>query len=66
MPKYLALTRTDCRQIAANGSVNVYDLEYPAGPAPDDGTISITARFILREPMWADRATVVLQHPLPK
>lgn len=66
MPRYLALTRADCRQIVANGSVNVYDLEYPAGPAPDDGTISTSARFILREPMWVDRARIVLQHPLPK
>ena len=66
MPKYLALTRADCRQIVANGSVNVYDLEYPAGPAPDDGPILTSARFILREPMWVDRARIVLLHPLPK
>ena len=66
MPKYLALTRADCRQIAENGSVNVYDLEYPAGPVPDGGTISSAARFILREPLRADRARIVLKHPLPK
>jgi hypothetical protein len=64
IPKYLALSPADCRQIAAYGSVN--DLEYPAGPVPDGGAISTTARFILREPMWVDRVRIVLKHPLPK
>jgi hypothetical protein len=66
IPKYLALTPADCRQIAAYGSVNVYDLEYPAGPVPDDGVISTTASFILREPIWVERERIVLKHPLPK
>ena len=66
MPKYLALTPADCRQIAAYGSVNVYDLEYPVGSVPDGGALSTAARFILREPMWVDRARIVLKHPLPK
>jgi hypothetical protein len=66
MPRYLALTPADCRQIAAYGSVNVYDLEYPADSIPDGDTISTAARFILREPMWVDRARIVLKDPLPK
>ena len=66
IPKYLALTPADCRQIAAYGSVSVYDLEYPAGPVPDDGVISTTASFILREPIWVERARIVLKDPLPK
>jgi hypothetical protein len=66
MPSHLALTPADCRQIAAYGSVNVHDLEYPAGPVPDGDAVFATARFILREPMWVDRARVVLKHPLPK
>ena len=66
IPKYLALSPADCRQIATYGSVNVYDLEYPAGSVPDRGAISTAARFILREPMWVDRKHIVLKHPLPK
>jgi hypothetical protein len=66
MPRYLALTPADCRQIAAYGSVNVYDLEYPADSIPDGDTVSTAARFILREPMWVDRARIVLKDPLPK
>jgi hypothetical protein len=66
MPEYLALTPADCRQIAAYGSVNVYDLEYPAAPVPDGDAVSTAARFILREPLWVDRARIVLKHPLPK
>jgi hypothetical protein len=66
MPGYLALSPADCRQIAAYGSVNVYDLEYPAGSIPDGDAAPTAARFILREPMWVDRARIVLQHPLPK
>ena len=70
MPGYLALSPADCRQIAAYGSANVHDLEYPAGSVPDgeaDGdAVSTAARFILREPMWVDRARIVLKHPLPK
>jgi hypothetical protein len=66
MPKYLALSPADCRQIATLGSVNVYDLEYPAGPVPDDGVVPAAALFILREPVWVDRARLVLRHPLPK
>ena len=66
MPRYLALSPADCRQIAAHGSVNVYDLEYPASRLPDGGAISTAARFILREPMWVDRARIVLKHPLPE
>ena len=66
VPKYLALSPADCRQIAAYRSVNVYDLEYPADSVPDDGPVSTAARFILREPMWVDRARIVLKHPLPK
>jgi hypothetical protein len=66
MPKYLALSPADCRQLASHGSVNVYDLEYPAGSVPDGGTVSTPARFILREPVWVDRKRIVLKHPLPK
>ena len=66
IPKYLALTPADCQQIAAYRSVNVYDLEYPADSVPDDGPVSSAARFILREPLWVDRARIVLKHPLPK
>jgi len=66
IPKYLALSPADCRQIAAYGSVNVHDLEYPAGSVPDGGAVLTAARFILREPMWVDRAHIVLKHPLPK
>jgi len=66
IPEYLALSPADCRQIAVHGSVNVYDLEYPAGSVPDGGAVSTAARFILREPLWVDRASIVLQHPLPK
>lgn len=66
MPKYLALSPADCQQIATFGSVNVYDLEYPADPVPDGGAISTSARFILREPLWVDRKRIVLAHPLPK
>jgi hypothetical protein len=66
MPRYLALSPPDCRQIAAYGSVNVYDLEFPADSVPDGDTVSTAARFILREPMWVDRARIVLKHPLPK
>jgi hypothetical protein len=66
VPKYLALSPADCRQIAAYGSVNVYDLEYPADPALDGDVVPTAARFILREPMWIDRARIVLKHPLPK
>ena len=70
MPGYLALSPADCRQIAAYGSANVHDLEYPAGSVPDgeaDGdAVSTAARFILREPMWVDPARIVLKHPLPK
>lgn len=66
MPKYLALTPADCQQLAAYGSVNVHDLDYPAGYAPGGNTASTAARFILREPIWVDRARIVLQHPLPK
>jgi hypothetical protein len=65
VPTYLALTPADCRQIATYGSVNVYDLEYPAGSVPDGGAVSTAARFILREPLWVDRARIVLTHPLP-
>jgi hypothetical protein len=66
VPEYLALTPADCRQIAAYGSVNVYDLEYPAGSVPDGGAVATAAHFILREPMWVDKARIVLKHPLPK
>ena len=66
MPRYLALTPADCRQIATYGSVNVYDLDYPAGSVPDGGAISTAARFILREPLWVERKRIVLKHPLPK
>lgn len=66
VPKYLALTPADCRQIKEYGSVNVYDLEYPADAVPDDGPVATTARFVLREPVWVDRARLVLKHPLPK
>lgn len=66
VPKYLALSPADCRQIAAYGSVNVYDLEYPSGSVPDDGAVATAARFILREPIWVDKARIVLKHPLPK
>ena len=66
MPRYLALSPADCREIAACGSANVYDLEYPAGSVPDGDAVSTAARFILREPMWVDRARIVLKHPLPK
>ncbi|MEX2124837.1 MAG: hypothetical protein WD795_13160 [Woeseia sp.] len=66
IPKYLALSPADCRQIAAYGSVNVHDLEYPAGSVPDGGTVSTAAYFVLREPMWVDRKRIVLKHPLPK
>jgi hypothetical protein len=66
MPRYLALSPADCCQLAAYGSVNVHDLEYPAGSIPDGDTVSTAARFILREPMWVDRTHIVLKHPLPK
>ena len=66
LPRYLALSPADCLQIAAYGSVNVYDLEYPAGSVPDGGAVSTPARFILREPMWIDWAGIILKHPLPK
>jgi hypothetical protein len=66
IPDYLALSPADCRQITDYGSVNVYDLEYPADSVPDGGPVSTAARFILREPMWVDRAHIVLKHPLPK
>jgi hypothetical protein len=65
IPEYLALTPADCQQVAAYRSVNVYDLEYPADHVPDDGQVSSAARFILREPLWVDRARIVLKHPLP-
>jgi hypothetical protein len=65
MPEYLALSPADCRQIAAYGSVNVHDLEYPAAPVTEGDVISAPARFVLREAMWVDKAQIVLQHPLP-
>jgi hypothetical protein len=66
LPRYLALSPADCRQIATYGGVKVCELEYPAGSVPDDGAIQAAARFILREPMWVDRKRIVLTHPLPK
>lgn len=66
MPEYLALTPADCQQLAAYSSVNVYDLEYPAGPVTEGAAIPIAARFILREPIWIDQKRIVLKHPLPK
>jgi hypothetical protein len=66
VPEYLALSPADCQQIASYGSVNVHDLEYPVDSIPDGETVSTAARFILREPMWVDRARIVLKHPLPQ
>jgi hypothetical protein len=66
MPEYLALTPADCQQLAAYSSVNVYDLEYPAGPDSEGTSVPAAARFILREPIWIDQKRIVLKHPLPK
>ena len=66
MPEYLALTPADCQQLAAYSSVNVHDLEYPAGPVSEDTVAPAAACFILREPIWIDQKRIVLQHPLPK
>ncbi len=66
MPEYLALTPADCQQLAAYSSVNVYDLEYPAGPLSEGAAVTAPARFVLREPIWIDQKRIVLKHPLPK
>jgi hypothetical protein len=66
MPEFLALCAEDCRQIAQHGGVNVYELEYPAGPVSDERSAPTLARFVLREPIWVDRKRIVLKHPLPK
>lgn len=66
MPGYLALSPADCRQIADYGGVNVSDLEYHPATSNDGDPASPAMRFVLREPMWVDRAHIVLKHPLPK
>jgi hypothetical protein len=65
VPKYLALTAADCRDIELNGSVNVTELEYPSGSRPAGGSPTEQLRFRLLQPLWVDPKRIVLRHPLP-
>lgn len=56
-PTHLVLPAAHCREIAANGSSNVVELE--------DRREKPFRRFKLAEIQWIDRAALRLAHPLP-